>query len=62
MKLSKGELRVFYKHGDKVFEELDKTLEDTLGYYGFEICGSGYNSTTGIRELAFCLEDKEKIK
>ena len=57
MKINKNELRIFYKHDDKVFTDLDKVIEITLGFYDFKPCGSGFNFHTGIREMSFKLKE-----
>ena len=61
MKINKNELRMFYKHEDKVFADLDRAIGNMLEFYGFKPHGSSFNFHTGVREISFKLkEDKDE--
>uniref|UniRef100_A0A6H2A1S2 Uncharacterized protein n=1 Tax=viral metagenome TaxID=1070528 RepID=A0A6H2A1S2_9ZZZZ len=50
MNVPKNEIRVYYKHDDRIVEAWDSAIETTLG---FRRWASGFNYLTGIRDLAF---------
>lgn len=69
MKIDNNEIRVFFKHNNKFIEELDKAIRETiegiydvrsLGCFFVDFMASGYDHKTGVRELVFQLEFKEK--
>ena len=51
------ELKVIYKKRDRTDEKLDKKIERALRPLGFKRWASGYDLTTGERDLAFDDED-----
>ena len=53
MNIRENEIRVYYKHDDRIVEAWDSTIEKALAKLGFERLASGFNYLTGIRDLAF---------
>ena len=51
------ELKVVYKKQDRIDENLDQKIERALEPLGFKRWASGYDLTTGERDLAFDNED-----
>ena len=51
------ELKVIYKKQDRIDENLDQKIERALEPLGFKRWASGYDLTTGERDLAFDDED-----
>ena len=47
------ELKVSYKKKDKIDVRLDQKIEMALKPFGFKRWASGYDLTTGERDLAF---------
>lgn len=52
-KLKEGELKVFYRHPNRIDEELDMALKKTLKTFGYEPWASGFNLIDEVRDLAF---------
>jgi len=46
-------LKVIYKKDDKIDVDLDNNIEKALAGLGFKRWASGYDLTTGERDLAF---------
>ena len=53
MNVPENEIRVYYKHDDRIVKAWDSTLETALSALGFRRWASGFNYLTGIRDLAF---------
>jgi len=47
------EIKVTYKKKDRIDENLDKKIEKVFAVLGFKRWASGYDLTTGVRDLAF---------
>ena len=47
------ELKVIYTKRDRIDEKLDQKIETALRLLGFKRWASGYDLTTGERDLAF---------
>lgn len=53
MLVPENEIRVYYKREEKILEAWDLAIEDALVKIGMKMWGSGFDLTTGIRDLAF---------
>lgn len=51
------ERKVIYKKQDRIDENLDQKIERALEPLGFKRWASGYDLTTGERDIAFDNED-----
>ena len=47
------ELKIIYKKSNRIDESLDQKLETALAPLGFKRWASGYDLTTGERDLSF---------
>jgi len=56
MNVPENEVRVYYKHKDKIVEKLDLAIESTLSNFGLKRWASGFDCIDGIRDLAFQLK------
>jgi hypothetical protein len=52
-KLKEGELRIFYRHPERIDIRLDKALENILKTLGYKWESSGFNLIDEVRDLAF---------
>uniref|UniRef100_A0A6H1ZUB5 Uncharacterized protein n=1 Tax=viral metagenome TaxID=1070528 RepID=A0A6H1ZUB5_9ZZZZ len=53
MLVPENEIRVYYKRKEKIIEAWDLAIEDALVKIGMKRWASGFDLTTGIRDLAF---------
>lgn len=60
MEMQKGEIKVYYKHKDRIVEAWDLAIEDALFAFGLKRWASGFNMITKVRDLAFRPETKEE--
>lgn len=53
IEVPEGEIRIYYKHKDKIVETWDLAIEDALFAFGLKRWASGVDLTNGVRDLAF---------
>ena len=61
MNIPKNEIRVYYKHDDRIVEAWDLAIENALFAFGLKRWASGFDYTNGVRDLAF-KEKKHQCK
>ena len=62
MEIRDKEVKVYYKHEDKIVEPWDSAIEDALFAFGLKRWASGYDFTTGVRDLAFRPQTEDEFK
>lgn len=53
MDMTKNDVKVYYKHKDKIVTSWDLAIEDVLFAFGMKRWASGFDLTNGVRDLAF---------
>jgi len=56
------EVRVFYNRPERINQDYDDALENALFAFGLKRWASGFDFTTGTRDLAFRIETEEERK
>ena len=56
--MGKKELKLFYKHPDRILPWLDDAVKKACDENGYEFWASGYSKITEVRDI--CFDEKDR--